>query len=114
MARAHSVSTMSGHLGAAVVAGYFIGEQHPDLDKKVYDGIEAELERIIRGESVFSPRKDAALNAPAMFEPFAKELPKENLIDGIADALSRNDRKIGEGGSRSNSLAQSQFSSRRS
>jgi hypothetical protein len=35
MARAHRVSTMSGHLGAAVVAGYFIGEQHPDLDDKV-------------------------------------------------------------------------------
>ena len=43
MARAHRVSAMSGHLGAAVVAGYFIGEQHPDLDEKVYTGIEAEL-----------------------------------------------------------------------
>lgn len=98
MARAHRVSAMSGHLGAAVVAGYFIGEQHPDLDEKVYTGIEAELERIIRGESVFSPKKDAALNAPAMFEPFAKEQPQENLIDGIADALWRNINSTRESG----------------
>ncbi|MCO6437250.1 MAG: hypothetical protein J5J06_09205 [Phycisphaerae bacterium] len=98
MARAHRVSTMSGHLGAAVVAGYFIGEQHPDLDESVCDGIEAELERIIRGESVFSPKKDAALNAPAMFEPFAREEPKADLIDGIADALAHNINRARESG----------------
>lgn len=98
MARAHHVNTMSGHLGAAVITGYFIGEQHPDLDDKVYDGIEAELERIIRGESVFSPRKGAALNAPAMFEPFPKEQPNEELIHGIADALSANIDRARESG----------------
>ncbi len=98
MARAHRVSTMSGHLGAAVVAGYFIGEQHPNLDQEVYNGIEAELERIIRGESVFSPKKDAALNASAMFEPFPREQPKEDLIDGIADALFRNINRTRESG----------------
>jgi hypothetical protein len=48
MSRSHHVNTMAGHLGAAVVAGYFIAEQHPDLDAKVYQGIEAELNRIIR------------------------------------------------------------------
>ncbi len=68
---------MSGHLGAAVVAGYFIGEQHPDLDDKVYAGIESELERIIHGESGFSPKKKAALNATAMFEPFPNEPDRE-------------------------------------
>lgn len=98
MARAHRVNSMSGHLGAAVVAGYFLGEQHPDLDEKVYQGVEAELERIIRGESVFSPKKDAALNASSMFEPFPKEQPKEDLIDGIADALSRNIHRARESG----------------
>lgn len=98
MARAHRVNTMSGHLGAAVVAGYFIGEQHPDLDEKVYEGIEGELERIIRGESIFSPKKNAAISAAQMFEPFAKEQPKENLIDGIADALARNIGQTRESG----------------
>ncbi len=90
MSRAHHVNTMAGHLGAAVVAGYFIAEQHPDLDARVYQGIEAELDRIIRGESVFSPSKNAAISVAEMFEPFAKEQPKENLIDGIADALADN------------------------
>lgn len=90
LARAHRVGSMSGHLGAAVVAGYFIAEQNPDLDEKVYDGIEAELDRIIRGESVFSPGKNAAVSVAEMFKPFAKETPKESLIDGIAEALAGN------------------------
>ena len=98
MARAHRVNTMSGHLGAAVIAGYFIGEQHPELDERVTAGIEAELERIIRGESVFSPKKDANLNAPAMFKPFAQENSNEELIDGIADALSHNINRPRESG----------------
>ena len=98
MARAHQVSPMSGHLGAAVVAGYFIGEQHPDLDEKVCDGIEAELERISRGVSVFSPKPNATLKAPAMFEPFGKERPQEDLIDGIAEALARNINRARESG----------------
>ena len=75
MSRAHHVNTMAGHLGAAVVAGYFIAEQHPNLDDKVYAGIESELNRIIRGESVFSPRKDASITVAEMFTPFAKEQP---------------------------------------
>ena len=90
MSRAHHVNTMAGHLGAAVVAGYFIAEQHPDLDATVYQGIEGELDRIIRGESVFSPGKNAVISVAEMFEPFAKEQPNENLIDGIADALAVN------------------------
>ncbi|MEZ6128476.1 MAG: hypothetical protein R3C59_07320 [Planctomycetaceae bacterium] len=98
LARAHQVNAMSGHLGAAVVAGYFIGERHPNLDDKVYQGIEAELERIIRGESVFSPRQGAALSASAMFEPFPNETPRENLIDGIAEALARNIGRARESG----------------
>ena len=90
LARAHQVKSMSGHLGAAVVAGYFIAEQHPDLDDKVYDGIEGELDRIVRGQSVFSPRKGAAINVAEMFKPFPKESAKENLIDGIPEALADN------------------------
>lgn len=98
LARAHQVSIMSGHLGAAVVAGYFIGEQHSDLDDKVCDGIEAELERIIRGESVFSPKPNAAVNSAAMFEPFPKEQPKENLVEGIIEALAGNINHARESG----------------
>ena len=90
LARAHRINIMSGHLGAAVMAGYFIGEQHADLDPAVVQGIESELDRIIAGESVFSPKKNAALSAPAMFERFPLQQAGEDLIDGIAEALSKN------------------------
>jgi hypothetical protein len=99
MSRAHRVNPMAGHLGAAVIAGYFIGEQHPDLDAEVYAGIEAELQRIMRGESVFSPPADAPITVAEMFEPFAaKEQPQEDLIDGIADALAHNVDQARESG----------------
>lgn len=88
LARAHRVNTMSGHLGAALVSGYFLGEQRPDLDPVVYRGIESELDRIIAGESVFSPPKHAGLTAATMFEPFPRERADERLVDGIAEALT--------------------------
>lgn len=90
LARAHRHNTMAGHLGAAVVAGYFIAEQHPDLDEEVYRGIEGELDRIIAGQSVFSPGRNASLSVAEMFESFPDERPNENLIDGIAEALAGN------------------------
>jgi len=90
MARAHQVSAMAGHLGAAVVAGCFIAEQHPDLDDAVCEGIEGEMAQIIGGGSVFSPREGAKLSAPEMFEPFAAETPDESRINGIAEALEGN------------------------
>jgi hypothetical protein len=43
MARAQRVWRMAGHLGAAFAAGYYIGEQHPDLDDRVHAGIRGEL-----------------------------------------------------------------------
>ena len=90
LARAHKINAMAGHLGAAVMAGCFIGEQHPDLDDRVWEGIEGELERIIRGESVFSPRTGAPIATPAMFEPFPEERPREDLTTSIAEALFGN------------------------
>jgi len=53
LARAHRANTMAGHLGAAVVAGCFLGEDHPDLDQKVFAAIERDLDRIIGGEASF-------------------------------------------------------------
>ena len=90
LARAHHVNTMAGHLGAAIVAGCLITENHPDLEEKVCAGIKAELDRIICGESVFSPGETAAIQVGEMFEPLPKAPSKENLIDGIADALAHN------------------------
>lgn len=84
LARAHQVSTMAGHLGASVVAGYFVGEQRPNLDQKVFTGIEGDLKRVIRGESVFGKGKQ---RDPELFGPFRNEKADESLIDGIAEAL---------------------------
>ncbi|MEN3944250.1 hypothetical protein WJU23_23310 [Prosthecobacter sp. SYSU 5D2] len=92
MARAHRMGSMAGHLGAAVVAGYFVGEQRPDLEAEVNQGIEGDLERVIAGESVFGKRmtKNAKLTDSELFEAFPKEKPDERLIDDIAEALAKN------------------------
>lgn len=86
LARAHQISPMGGHLGASVIAGYFVGEQRPDLDEKVFAGIEGDLKRVMRGESVFGKDKKAD---PEFFEPLPKGKPDEGLIDGIAEALEK-------------------------
>lgn len=92
LARAHHMKSMAGHLGAAVIAGYFVGEQRPNLDSKVYQGIEDDLERIMRGESVFGKRmyKNSKLADRELFEPFPKQKPDETLIDGVAESLEKN------------------------
>ena len=91
LARAHQMKSMAGHLGASLIAGYFVGEQRPDLDPEVYKGIEDDLERIMRGESVFGKRmyKDSKLADRELFEPFAVQKPDETLIDGVAEALGK-------------------------
>jgi hypothetical protein len=47
LANVRSASPLAGHSGAAMVAGYFFGEDQSELDQAVYQGIEKELERII-------------------------------------------------------------------
>lgn len=92
MARAHLMSSMAGHLGASLVAGYFVGEQRPELEAEVCDGIENDLQRVMRGESVFGRKmaKQATISDSEMFAAFPKEKPDESLIDGIAEALAKN------------------------
>lgn len=100
MARAHRISAMAGHLGASLVAGYFIGRQRPDLDPEVYRGIEGDLDQVMAGESVFGAKmtKTAKLADAELFEPFPKEKPNESLIDGIAEALAKNIKTPRESG----------------
>ena len=78
LARAHRASTMAGHLGAAVVAGYFFGEDQPRLPDTVYSAIEKELNRIIQGEESlwYDPNK-AGITIPELFEPFPEERAQE-------------------------------------
>lgn len=101
LARAHLMgSSMAGHLGASVIAGYFVGEQQPNLDEEVVRGIEGDLERVMRGESVFGKRmsKNATITDPELFATFPKETPNEILIDGIAEALEKNISKPRQSG----------------
>jgi hypothetical protein len=82
---------MAGHLGAAVTAGYFFGEDQSDLDEVVYHAIEKELERIIRGEEAFwYDAKKAGITVAGLFATLPKERPQEDLIPTIGEALSQN------------------------
>ena len=81
LARAHQLNTMAGHLGASVIAGYFVGEQHPDLDERVARGIEDDLDRVMQGESVFGAKrkKNAAITDPEFVRtPFPRSGATKN------------------------------------
>ena len=99
LANAHRASPLAGHLGAAVVAGYFFGEDQPDLDDAVHRGVEKELDRIIRGEESlwFDPQK-AGITVADLFRPLPEEAPQAALISTIAEALSRNIGQLRESG----------------
>lgn len=91
LARAHRANTMAGHLGAAVTAGYFFGEELPDLDPRVTAAVEGELDRIIAGEegSWFNQQR-AHITIGELFEPLPEAEPQPDRIAVIADALAAN------------------------
>jgi len=91
LANAHRAGTMAGHLGAAVVAGYFFGEDQADLPEGVFDGVESELNRVIAGEeAIWFNAKKAGVTPTQLFDPFPKEPTAEDTIGSIAKALGRN------------------------
>lgn len=91
LGHAHQAGTMAGHLGAAVVAGYFFGEDQNDLPPEVFRGIEGELKRIIAGEESFWwNAKKAGVTPDDLFVPFPKEESKPDAIKSIASALQKN------------------------
>ncbi|WP_222436187.1 hypothetical protein [Rubripirellula reticaptiva] len=100
LARSHQMSAMAGHLGASLVAGYFLGKQRPNLESEVYDGIQGDLDRVMAGESVFGSKmaKNSKIADSELFEAFPKEKPNESLIDGIAEALEKNIKTPRESG----------------
>lgn len=91
LAQAHRAGTMAGHLGAAVTAGYFFGEDRADLPEAVYRGIEGELDRVIAGEEAiwFNARK-AGVTPADLFEPPPDGPAGPEAISSIADALAAN------------------------
>ena len=91
LAHAHKAGTMAGHLGAAVAAGYFIGEDQPDLPDAVCQGVEGELERVIADEeAIWFNARQAGIKPPELFEPLAREDAIPDAIDSIAAALEKN------------------------
>ena len=98
LARAHRASIMAGHLGAAVVTGYFFGEDQPDLDERVYAGIGRELERILHGEESWFDPKKAGVTVAELFEPFPDEPSREGQIERIVTALANNIGELHESG----------------
>ena len=98
MARAHMANNMSGHLGAALIAGYCFAEEHADLDDRVHVGIQDELDRVIAGEEPWFDPEKAGLKLGEFFEPFADAAPQPERIPTIADALSHNLHKLRQSG----------------
>ncbi len=91
LAHAHQAGTMAGHLGAAVAAGYFLGEIQSELPDEVYRGIEGELDRVMQGEeAIWFNAKKAGITPAEMFQPFPSEPADEAAIPTIAAALQQN------------------------
>lgn len=99
LANAHKAGTMAGHLGAAVVAGYFFGEDQTDLPEEVYKGVEGELDRIIQGEeAIWFNVKKVGLTPSDLFKPLPKKKPNKDAIRSIATALQKNVGKTRQSG----------------
>ncbi|MFZ9823145.1 MAG: hypothetical protein ACO3GX_10510 [Gemmataceae bacterium] len=99
LANAHKAGTLAGHLGAAVVAGYFFGEDHSELPDEVFRGIEGEIKRIIAGEeAIWWNAKQAGITPDDLFQPLPKEETKPDTIQTIADALQKNVGDLRESG----------------
>ncbi|MDA7902366.1 hypothetical protein N9B31_01780 [Mariniblastus sp.] len=91
LANAHPLGTMSGHLGAAVAAGYFIGEDHADLSAVVTRGIESELERVLNGEeAIWFDVKKTGIQPTELFEIGPNQAAVPDRIREIAAALAGN------------------------
>lgn len=91
LSRSGQVNAMAGHLGAAVVAGYLLSEDHVELPDEVHAGVQGELDRILGGEeAIWFKEKQAGITIPELFEPFPDEEPQQDQIDTIAQALDGN------------------------
>jgi len=91
LAHSHQAGEMAGHLGAAVTAGYFFGEDQNELPDEVFVGITGELKRIIAGEEGFwFNAKKAGITPTGLFKAFPQEAPQPEAIKSIAVALEKN------------------------
>ena len=99
LANASKTSGLAGHLGAAVAAGYFIGEDQPDLPGPVGKGIEGELDRIIAGEeAIWYNVKKTGIKPNELFKKLPAEKPTPQATKSIAQALEKNIQRTRQSG----------------
>jgi len=98
LARAHRANGMTGHLGAALVAGCLFSVEHPDLDDRVHAAVQGELDRIIAGEEKWFDPDEAGVTVAELFEPMPDEPPAPERIGDIAEALSQNIDRLRQSG----------------
>ncbi len=99
LARCHRASALAGHLGAAVVAGYFLGEDHPQWPEDVFRGIQGELDRIIAGEeAIWYNARRVGIKPRELFDPFPQDKPVPGALDRLAAALAPSLDRLRESG----------------
>lgn len=99
LSRAHRANSMAGHLGAAVVAGYFYGEDNAGLPPDVGTAIGGYLDRVVAGEEgLWFDSDRAGITVSEMFRDAATEDPDSSLIVGIPKALAGNIGEFHESG----------------
>ncbi len=84
---------MAGHLGSALMAGYFLGEIRSDLAPGVEYAIERDLERILNGEeSIWFDPKKQGITIDEMFAERNQnpDEPIEAASERIAAAVEKN------------------------
>lgn len=91
LASAHRANCMAGHLGASLIAGYFLGQDQPGLDPAVCACIEGEMDRVAEGaEPFWYDAAKAGVAVPELFAAFPEGDSQEQRIGEIATALSGN------------------------
>lgn len=95
LSRAHRAGGMAGHLGSALVAGYFFGEMRWDLPPGVKFAIERDLERIIGGEeAIWFNAEKVGVTIDDLFAASEKEagdtMLGERAAPLVAAALEKN------------------------
>ncbi len=99
MANAHKAGTMAGHLGAAVITGYFLNEDLPNLPDKVFEGLEGEMKRVIAGEeAIWWNVKKAGITTADLFASLAIDNPSPDSIEEIASALEEGISQLRQSG----------------
>jgi hypothetical protein len=79
---------MTGHLGAALVAGVLYSEAHPDLDDAVHAGIEGELKRILAGDERWAEPGAGDITVAQLFEPFPGGALQPDPVPLLAQSLA--------------------------